>query len=75
MKSAAIKHSRESGHSITYEKRYTRCGKPGCEREHGPYWYAFWTAGGRVRTVYVGKKFRRVSSFKPEALTKTYPPC
>jgi len=62
------KHTRELGHSLTYERRYVLCGKRGCARLHGPYWYAYWTAGGRVRTVYVGKKFRRVSSFKPQML-------
>jgi len=75
MKSAAVKHSREGDHAITYELRFTRCGKKGCDREHGPYWYAYWTAGGRVRTVYVGKKFRTVASFKPELLEKEWPPC
>jgi hypothetical protein len=75
LKSASIKHSREGNHAITYELRYVLCGKRGCEKQHGPYWYAFWTAGGRVRTVYVGKKFRTVASFKPELLEKEWPPC
>ncbi len=75
MKNSATRHRTELGHAITYEKRKTKCGKPHCDKWHGPYWYAYWTAGGRVRTVYVGKTFRAVESFKPEALTKTYPPC
>ena len=33
-----------------------RCGKPNCTRcPHGPYWYAYWTEGGRRRSRYVGK--------------------
>jgi hypothetical protein len=75
MKSASIRYTRELGHSITYELRFTLCGKKGCARQHGPYWYAYWTAGGRVRTVYVGKAFRRVSRFKPEMLRKVWPDC
>jgi hypothetical protein len=69
------KHRTELGHAVTYEKRIVFCGKPTCSKPHGPYWYAYWTAGGRVRTVYVGKKWRSVESFKPEALRKVYPPC
>jgi len=67
----ANKHTRERGHRITYELRPVLCGKPGCKREHGPYWYAYWTAGGRVRTVYIGKRFVRVESKCPEKLGKT----
>jgi hypothetical protein len=66
------RHTRERGHRITYELRAVLCGKPGCKRLHGPYWYAYWTAGGRVQTVYIGKKFVRVETKCPEKLGKTY---
>jgi hypothetical protein len=64
------KHTNEGGHAITYELRPVLCGKPGCKRHHGPYWYAYWTQGGRVRTVYIGKEFQRVSAKCPEKLTQ-----
>lgn len=62
------KHTRERGHGITYELRPVLCGKPGCQRHHGPYWYAFWTQGNKVRTVYIGKKFQKVEDKCPERL-------
>ena len=62
------RHTHEQGHSITYELRSVLCGKKGCKRLHGPYWYAYFTAGGRVRTVYIGKKFIRVEVKSPEKL-------
>jgi hypothetical protein len=38
--------SRENVQSIprnaTIRKEYIRCGKLGCEEEHGPYYYAYW---------------------------------
>jgi hypothetical protein len=51
---------------VTYELRPVLCGKPGCSRHHGPYWYAFWTQGNRVRTVYIGKVWRKVEDKCPE---------
>lgn len=63
-----VRHTRERGHGITYERKAVLCGKKGCEKLHGPYWYAFWTAGGRVRSVYIGKKFQTVESKCPERL-------
>lgn len=40
-----------------YRQQSVRCGKAGCTRcPHGPYWYAYWREGGRVRTKYVGKE-------------------
>jgi len=64
------RHTRERGRAITYELRHVLCGKPGCQKKHGPYWYAYWTAGGRVRTVYIGRKFQRVEHKAPERLAK-----
>ena len=48
------------GTSISYELRHVLCGKKGCARLHGPYWYAYWRAGTRTRSYYVGKEFRPV---------------
>jgi len=35
--------------------RLVRCGKAGCTAAPRPYWYAYWTEGGRRRSRYVGK--------------------
>ena len=54
----------------TYRRELVRCGKKECRcaegQLHGPYWYAYWSEGGRTRSQYVGKKLpkgvrRRVS--------------
>lgn len=66
-----VRHTRERGHGITYERKAVLCGKKGCAKLHGPYWYAYWTAGGKVRSVYIGKTFRTVESKAPERLDKT----
>lgn len=62
------RHRVERGHAITYEQRSTLCGKPGCAKLHGPYWYAYWSDGGKVRTVYIGREFRTVEEKCPERL-------
>jgi hypothetical protein len=62
------RHTRERGHGITYERKAVLCGKKGCAKLHGPYWYAFWSAGGRVRSVYIGKTFQTVESKCPGRL-------
>src|SRR2546428_13940599 len=49
-----------SDQHITYQLQYRRCGKPSCVtcrngQGHGPYWYAYWREGSRLRSGYVGK--------------------
>ena len=49
-----------SDHHVTYQLQYRKCGKPSCStcREgqgHGPYWYAYWREGSRLRSGYIGK--------------------
>jgi len=47
---------------VTYSQQYRRCGKPMCVRcatggtGHGPYWFAYWREGGRLRSRYLGKQ-------------------
>jgi len=47
---------------LTYSQQYRRCGKPDCPScaaggpGHGPYWYAYWREGGRLRSRYLGKQ-------------------
>jgi hypothetical protein len=44
----------------TYRLERVRCGSKKCKcaagELHGPYWYAYWTEGGRTKSQYVGKK-------------------
>jgi hypothetical protein len=41
---------------VTFRQETVRCGKDGCTRcPHGPYWYAYWREGGKLRSRYVGK--------------------
>lgn len=41
---------------VTYRQQGVKCGKIGCTRcPHGPYWYAYWREGGRLRSRYIGK--------------------
>lgn len=42
-----------------YRLESVRCGKQGCRcargELHGPYWYAYWSEGGKTKSEYVGK--------------------
>lgn len=44
----------------TYRKASVRCGKEKCKCAsgdlHGPYWYAYWSEGGKTKSAYVGKR-------------------
>ena len=45
---------------ITYQLQFRKCGKPSCGtckrgNGHGPYWYAYWREGNRLRSGYIGK--------------------
>lgn len=54
-------HDRVLGSSVTYQRELVLCGKKKCRKRHGPYWYAYWFAGGRTRTLYIGKVRRSAS--------------
>lgn len=46
--------------AVSYRQRYVKCGRASCKcateaEVHGPYWYAYWTEGGKTRSRYVGK--------------------
>lgn len=49
-----------------YQLELVRCGKAGCKcagmdgELHGPYWYAYWREDGKLRSRYVGKRFKQV---------------
>ena len=48
--------------SITYQQEMVRCGKTSCRKcrttgaAHGPYWYAYWSEGGKTKKRYIGKQ-------------------
>ena len=48
------------GRKKTYRSEMVRCGKKGCKcaegKPHGPYWYAYWTEGGKTKSQYIGKE-------------------
>jgi hypothetical protein len=45
----------ESG-GVTYRQETVRCGKQGCTKcPHGPYWYAYFREGGKLRSRYIGR--------------------
>ena len=42
---------------VTYRLESVRCGKEGCKScPHGPYWYAYYREGGRLRSRYIGRE-------------------
>lgn len=54
-------HGAPNGSSVTYQLELTLCGKPRCSKWHGPYWYAYWSEGGRKRKRYIGREFMTVT--------------
>lgn len=50
---AAERTDRRPPRTATLRRQYVDCGR--CTKWHGPYWYAFWRVGGRVRSAYVGR--------------------
>lgn len=63
-------HDTIAGASVTYQLERVKCGKPRCRKWHGPYWYAYWTAGGKTRTLYIGKQRRPASDVATELLER-----
>lgn len=51
------------GAAVTYQRELVNCGKRNCRRcrkrpGHGPYIYAYWSDGGKTRSLYIGKQRR-----------------
>lgn len=46
--------------SKSYRLEHVRCGKTTCKcadgKLHGPYWYAYWSEGGKTKSQYIGKR-------------------
>ncbi len=63
--------------NITYQLKYRKCGKPTCRtcREgqgHGPYWYAYWHDGSRLKSGYIGKGSSEMGSNVQAASTRLH---
>jgi len=42
--------------SVSYQAKYIKCKKESCSKcPHGPYVYAFWRQGKKVKSKYLGK--------------------
>lgn len=62
---------------ITYQLQYRKCGKVSCStcrngQGHGPYWYAYWRDGSRLRSGYIGKN-RPTPLVQNSPMTATIP--
>jgi hypothetical protein len=61
---------RSTGRGVTYQLELVLCGKPKCRKRHGPYWYAYWTAGSRTRKRYIGKQWKPLHDVEAAAAEK-----
>jgi hypothetical protein len=53
---------------VTFRQEMVRCGRTGCHRcPHGPYWYAYWREGGKLRSRYIGKQLPQAPVAQPPA--------
>lgn len=60
-----VEASPEPKGKVTFRQERVRCGRPNCARcPHGPYWYAYWREGGRLRSRYIGKRLPEVGPEK-----------
>lgn len=66
-----IKATKRRLNHKTYQQELVRCGKKNCKcakgQLHGPYWYAYWTEGGKSRSQYIGKRLPK--GIKPARIT------
>ncbi len=41
---------------VSYRQEFVRCGRANCKScPHGPYWYAYYREGKRLRSRYIGR--------------------
>lgn len=57
----------KDGRRVTYQRELVQCGKADCQKWHGPYWYAYWWHGKRVRRRYIGKVWRSLDAKEAES--------
>jgi hypothetical protein len=43
--------------NATIRQEYVKCGELDCKKKHGPYYYAYWKANGKLRKKYIGKHY------------------
>ena len=64
---------RQHGSHKTFRQEMIRCGKKSCRctegKLHGPYWYAYWSEGGKTKSQYVGRRLPKGA--KPPRDTKS----
>jgi hypothetical protein len=42
---------------VSYRLETVKCGKPNCNScPHGPYWYAYYREGNRLKSRYIGRE-------------------
>jgi hypothetical protein len=64
---------------ITYQLQFRKCGKASCStcrngQGHGPYWYAYWREGSRLKSGYVGKIHPGLKKPSPPSVEKREAP-
>ena len=57
---AELKRRLRAGKPVSYQVKWIKCGKKNCSKclsspGHGPYIYAFWRDGKKVKSRYLGK--------------------
>jgi hypothetical protein len=54
--------------NVSYQQQYRKCNKSSCKQcsnggqGHGPYWYAYWREGSKLRSAYIGKELQDQTS-------------
>lgn len=43
----------------TIRQEYVKCGNPDCTKKHGPYFYAYWKVGGKLKKAYIGSSLEQ----------------
>ncbi len=55
---------------VTYRLETVKCGKEGCKScPHGPYWYAYYREGDRLKSRYIGRDLSPDQAAVPEELS------
>lgn len=60
---------------VTYQQQLVSCGKKGCDKMHGPYWYGFHRDpnDGSSRSMYVGRELPPELQRARRAFYKAHP--
>jgi len=57
IESACANRAKSIPKNATIRKEYVNCKKPNCYRDriHGPYYYAYWREGKKIKKKYIGQ--------------------